>query len=278
MQGAYENRICRVLDYIHDHPAEDLSLDRLADVAAMSRFHWHRVFRALTGETVAEAVRRVRMTRAAVWLVTTDRPLAGIAADVGYQNIASFTRTFSDHHGLPPGAYRRRGQLRHPDPPDPQGDYPVYPIEIRTLPAHRLAAIPHRGAYDKIGRAFEKASAIISGRNLWPQTRGMVGVYYDDPMSVAPEDLRSHAGVVLTEDAPLPDGFEEVTLPAGSHAVLDFTGPYSGLQQAYHHLYGDWLEGSGKEPSDTPSFELYLNSPLDTRPEDLKTEICLPLK
>ena len=49
-----ENRMIRVLDHIHDNPAGDLSLDALADVAAMSRFHWHRVFRAITGETAAQ--------------------------------------------------------------------------------------------------------------------------------------------------------------------------------------------------------------------------------
>lgn len=60
MANDYERRLMRVLDYIHDNPAGDLSLDALADVAALSRFHFHRVFRAMTGQTVAQAVRRLR--------------------------------------------------------------------------------------------------------------------------------------------------------------------------------------------------------------------------
>ncbi len=59
MAHPYEDRILRVLDYIHDNPAGDLSLDALADIAAMSRFHWHRVFRSVTGETLAQTVRRI---------------------------------------------------------------------------------------------------------------------------------------------------------------------------------------------------------------------------
>ncbi|MFT5345881.1 MAG: AraC family transcriptional regulator, partial [Dinoroseobacter sp.] len=55
MSAAYETRLRRVLAYIHDNPAGDLSLDTLADVAAMSRFHWHRVFHGMTGETCAAA-------------------------------------------------------------------------------------------------------------------------------------------------------------------------------------------------------------------------------
>ncbi len=70
MPLTYEQRVLRVLQYIHDHPSEDLSLDALADIAATSRFHWHRVFQALTGETCAQAVRRIRLSLAANWQQT----------------------------------------------------------------------------------------------------------------------------------------------------------------------------------------------------------------
>ena len=61
MANHYEKRLLRVLDHIHDNPAGDLSLDALADVAALSRFHWHRIFRAMTGETAHQTVKRMRM-------------------------------------------------------------------------------------------------------------------------------------------------------------------------------------------------------------------------
>ncbi|WP_209016328.1 AraC family transcriptional regulator [Roseibium sp. RKSG952] len=72
MATSYEDRVLGVLTYIHDHPDVDLSLDVLADVAAMSRFHWHRVVRAIPGETFAQAVLRVRLHRAATRLVDAD--------------------------------------------------------------------------------------------------------------------------------------------------------------------------------------------------------------
>ena len=84
----------RVWRHIHDNPAGDLSLDQLADVAAMSRFHWHRVFHAMTGETCAQAVRRLRLYRAARWLIHKDWPVAEVAARAGYPNVNSFTRAF----------------------------------------------------------------------------------------------------------------------------------------------------------------------------------------
>jgi AraC family transcriptional regulator len=60
--------------------------------------------------------------------------------------------------------------------------------------------------------------------------------------------------------------------------VVTYKGPYSGLEAAYTALFGNWLPESGEEPADAPCYELYLNSPMDTAPEDLITEICLPLK
>ncbi|WP_293450939.1 AraC family transcriptional regulator [Planktotalea sp.] len=57
----YFDRIGRVSTYIHENLDAPLDLDTLADVAAMSRFHWHRVYRAVMGETVAQTVKRLRL-------------------------------------------------------------------------------------------------------------------------------------------------------------------------------------------------------------------------
>ena len=275
--GRYADRILRVMEYIHDNPAGDLSLDTLAEVAAMSRFHWHRVFHALTGETLADAVRRIRLHLAANWLVHTDRALADIAASAGYASLQSFTRAFGEAYGQSPGAFRKAGELRLAALTRPEGDTPMFPVEIKDQPARRLAAVAHTGAYHEVGRAFDQLDAHMSAGNLWPHARGMVGIYYDDPQSTPEADLKSHAGVLLAGDAPIEAPLEEVRIEGGRHAVLTFAGPYSGLHAAYQYLYGAWLADSGEEAADRPSFEVYLNSPRDTAPDDLRTEICLPL-
>jgi AraC family transcriptional regulator len=278
MTNANERRLLRVFDHIHDNPAGDLSLDALSDVAAMSRFHWHRVFRAMTGETMAQAVRRIRMQRASYLLVMTDQPLAVLAASVGMDNLASFSRAFAEHFLMSPATFRKRGELRpFVRTPLPRRD-PMHPVTIRSEPPIRLAALPHKGAYFEISRAFQKLSAVMASRDLFRHAGRMIAVFYDDPQSVAEPDLRSHAGFELTSDADLAAPLEDVTLPAGRQAVLTYTGPYAGLPAAYDELFGVWLPQSGEEPADAPSFEVYLNSPMDTAPEELVTELHLPLK
>src|SRR5262245_18723412 len=97
---------------MHDHIDGDLSLEVLADVACMSPHHWHRVFRAMTGETPADAVRRLRLLKAANALVSGDVSVAHVAERFGYPNLASFSRAFSAQHGKPPGALRDESRER----------------------------------------------------------------------------------------------------------------------------------------------------------------------
>ena len=278
MRSDYEKRMLRVLQYIHDHPDGDLSLDALADVAAMSRFHWHRVFHAMTGETCAQAVRRIRLNRAACWLTQSDWPVSEIAARVGYPSTQSFGRAFKSAFGMAPAAFRKTGTGAPPQLLSRRKGKPMFDIEIRSVPARRLAAFAHRGPYINIGSAFERGGAIIGARDLWHQVRGMVGVYLDDPSAVPEEELRSWAGFELGEDAALPEGFEEVHISAGPAAVLHFKGPYGGLSRGYDALYCDWLPASGRDPGDAPAYEVYLNSPSEVAPTDLLTDIHLPLK
>jgi AraC family transcriptional regulator len=278
MANDYEARLRRVLDHIHDDPAADLSLDALADVAALSRFHFHRVYTSVVGETAASTVRRMRLHRAAVALVQGTDPITRIARAVGYPQVASFTRAFAGHYGLTPAAFRNRGELR-PFPLLLARKGPLmFPVITRTDPARRLAAVPHKGPYPTINSAFEKLGATVAARGFHGRFGHMVGVYYDSPADVKPADLRSHAGLEAPADLPLDPPLEEVTLPAGRHAVLTFTGPYAGLPAAYDQLFGVWLPASGESPADSPVFEVYLNSPMDTPPEALVTEICLPLR
>lgn len=278
MGNALERRLMRVVDHIHDNPTGDLSLDALADVAALSRFHFHRVYRAVTGETAAQTVRRMRLHRAAVALVVGSAPLVRIARDVGYPNLSSFARAFTDIYGVPPAAFRARGEIRPVPPARKAPEDSMHQIEIRPEPARRLATMPHSGPYHEIGRAFEKLSAVMAARGLFARSGAMVAVYYDDPATVAPDALRSHAGFEVPGDAVLAPPLETVLLPEGRAAILTYKGPYAGLPAAWNQLYGDWLSASGETPADVPSFEVYLNSPMDTAPEALVTEIHLPLR
>jgi AraC family transcriptional regulator len=276
MGTTYEDRLIRVLNHIHDHPDGDLSLDKLADVAAMSRFHWHRVFHAMTGETCAQTVRRMRLHRAAGRLVREETPVERIARDCGYDNAKSFAHAFRAAYGQTPAAFRKTGRLDAPALTLREKGPPMHPIDIRDMPARRVIGAPHRGSYMTIGKTFEAMGAKLSARGLWAGCGPAIALYFDDPSSVPEAELRSFAGAAWPGED-LPEGFEVAAIKGARTAVMTFKGPYAQIKSGYDQLYGGWLPGSGEEPGDGPCYEIYLNDPRTTPPEELLTEICLPL-
>lgn len=275
---AYEARLMRVADYIYDNLDGDLSLDALAEVACMSRYHWHRVFRAMTGETLAEATRRIRLIRAANALIQTDAPLPEIAERHGYPNLASFSRAFTTAHGVSPGAFRERGvevanQLR-----THSGDDTMFPVIIEDLPPSRAAGILHVGPYPEVGRAFQKLGSLIASRNLFAHARGMIAVYHDAPDSKPDSEYRAHAALITEETFPTDiEELEYFDLVGGKHAIMQHKGPYATLGSAYEWLFGKWLPESGEEPRDAPPVEVYVNDPRTVPANEIRTDIRLPL-
>lgn len=277
-QARFEARLARVLAHIHDNPDGDLSLDALADIACLSPFHFHRAFRAVTGETLADAIRRIRLLKAANALLADDAPLEAVAARHGYADAASFSRAFRAFHQISPGEFRDRGQQLANDLRHNPGADTVYPVTIETLPAARAAGVLHTGPYAGIGAAFQKLGAILAARNLFAKTQALFAVYHDAPDARPEAELRSHVAVILGDGFPadLP-GLDYFDVAGGRHAVLKHAGPYATLGPAYEWLYGKWLPQSGEEPRDAPPIELYVNDPRSTPAADLRTDIRLPL-
>lgn len=274
---SYEQRILRVIDYIHKNLEQDLSLDALSDVAAMSRFHWHRVFHAMTGETLAQTTRRVRLNHAAMLLMQTKTPIAAVAKKCGYPNVQSFTRVFRSTYSLTPDEFRNTratsitAQLQ-------ESPYMSYKITLQVHQTRRLAALEHIGPYQEIGVAFEKLGGIFATRGELNDIGQPIGVYYDDSAVTPAAELRAHAGFTISATAKLPDGLDEVILPEGQVAVLSYKGPYAGLKDAYRYLYGEWLSNSGYKPRDVPSYSIVVNNPRKVAPEGLRADICLPIQ
>jgi AraC family transcriptional regulator len=275
----YERRILRVLSHIHDNLDGDLSLETLAKVACMSPFHWHRVFFGITGETLANCIRRIRMDRATFLLLQTKQSVAEIAVQCGYGNVQSFARSFQADYGLTPSKFRKSEiAYRASDPPKLSAPK-AFEIEIRQQPEIRLVAESHKGDYQFLGRTISQLHARLALRDVEIKVDGVVSaaVLHDDPLLVDEPDLRSDIGFILSKNTALPKDFREVIIAPSRCAVLHFKGPYVGLFEAYQYLYGQWVPNNGVELSDDPIYAMILEDPREVSPTDLRTDICLPL-
>lgn len=274
----YAERLSRVINYIYDHLDEEIDLHKLADVAHLSPYHWHRIYHAMNGETIAATVKRLRLHRAAGHLAQTSMSIDEVAGKSGYDSLQSFTRVFKSVYGMPPAQYRKNGSHVQFQPQNQGREPGMYNIAIKTIPGMQAVTMGHIGSYMQIGKAFDLLYGRLAARNLLAPEMRAVGIYYDDPASVAENELRSRAGVVIGNAIAIEAPLEYATIPDGTYAVLRHKGPYADMKAAYQWLYGVWLAQSGWEVGDAPVFEEYLNNPRDTVPTELMTDIYLPLR
>lgn len=281
----YSRRIGRVVEHIGAHLDEPLELGRLADIAAFSPYHFHRIYRGLMNETASDTLRRLRLHRAAADLIQGRQPVATIAKRAGYGSAAAFTRAFSASYAMPPARFRQRFESRGPAPAatsqspveDSQMNVAGYDIDIRASDPLRLAVTRHHGSYMQIGTAFERVFAWAAGRGLLGPATRSIGVYYDDPHSVPVDQLTSDAGITIGPDVAVDGALRAITVAGGRHAVLTHKGPYAELERAYGWLYRSWLPASGMEAANRPCYEEYLNDPRTLPPQEWLTAIYLPL-
>ena len=152
-------------------------------------------------------------------------------------------------------------------------------MDVRTdlIEEIRMARVRHVGPYDGIGACFNRLFAWVAATDV-PYGR-VFTLSHDDPDVVARENLRSDACLELHADAEAPDGIVVETLPAGRYAVHTHKGPYELLANSYRRLFTEWLPASGEAPElDRPCMEIYRNSPADAAPDELLTDICIPLR
>ena len=276
----YQRRLDVVTDYIYAHLDDDLSLETLAHVSGFSRYHWHRIYRAVRGETAAQTVRRLRLERAAAMLTETSWPVERIAWKAGFTGTDVFSRAFLRSYRTTPSRFRIGGRPASIDSlvtscgsglTSSVREAPGWMVRVEARFGYRLAVSEHRGSYMDIGRAFSRVRDRVGAGSL------MVAIYADDPDAVPVADLRSAAGTVVDPGTEIPHDLVERMVPAGRYAIMRYIGPYSSMHAAYLWLYGQWLPSSGEEPRDHPIVEEYLTDPATTPPVDAVTDILLPL-
>jgi len=278
---SYERRLLRVTSYLHEHLNEELDLNKLAEIACMSPYHWHRVYLGVFGESVVATVKRLRLQRAAMLLSRTTTSIEEIGALSGYPNLQSFTRIFSAAYGMPPARYRKEGGVVPSVSHLQTRSELMFHVEIRHTTEESLICVPHTGSYMGISKAFDTLNACVTVRQLYTPTTRWIGIFLDDPSAVEEAQLRSFACITAPStvpELPLDTPLIRRQLAGGKYAVLRYEGPYSEMQPVYQWFCGVWFPTSGYEIADAPPFEDYLNNPRETPPSELLTDIYIALK
>lgn len=308
----YTARINRVTDYIERHLDEAITLDSLARIACFSPFHFHRIFSALTNETINTFIQRKRVEKAARQLAGDENvSISEIATNCGFGSAAHFSRTFRKHFGMTAKEFRetekaiftkdgvyfskngqrtRKINQRYPELKGQlcsdnskqfnHSDFVIMDtkIEIREMPEISVVYCRHTGQFNQIGKAYEKLMKWAGPRGLlnFPETK-TVTVYHDDPAITAIEQVRQSACITVDKDVKVDGEIGSMKLESGKYAVGHFEINEQGFEKAWNTMCL-WFTESGYQPGDGYPYELYYNSPEEDAQRRFVMDICIPVK
>lgn len=261
-------------------------LQQLAAAAAFSPYHFHRVYRALTGETVGGTVARLRLLRALRLLSEPGRAVTDAALAVGYETPQAFARAFREAFGSSPSELRRQParvgaeieRLAHP--PGPVAGGAPLRVEVVSVEPFRVAALRNTGAFEDLDRVYGQLFAWAGEQGLLEHLTGLFGQPLEDRRDAVPGRYAFDA--MLAFAAPLQAdrtaGIGLTTLGGGRYARLRHVGAFDGLEAATDCLLAQWLPASGEALRDAPVYHEYLDDPEQTPEALLRTDIHLPLQ
>lgn len=279
----YAGRLRNVVDYIHEHLDETLSVETLSQVAGFSKYHFHRQFSLYAGISVVRYIQLVRLKRASYRLVFEETArIIDIALDAGFENPESFSRAFKNAFGQTPSQFRVSPKWQ------PWAQKYLFPtiqrrvemdVKIVNFPETKIAVLEHRGAPEEVNNTVRTFIEWRKASKLSPvATSKSFGIAYDDPETTEPEAFRFDlGGSVLTPVPENPQGVVNKTIPEGRCATARHRGSHDRLGECAYYLYREWLPKSGEELRDFPMFFQYLNLMPDTPEHELITDVFLPL-
>ena len=274
----YIQRINKVVAYINNHLDETLDLKTLANEAALSDFHFHRIFKALKGEAIGGYITRLRLEATARLLRYTALTIEEIAFNIGYETPASLSKAFKKQYGISPTEYRTNKDTYIMKKEIINLDLALKTPKIVTLEPKNLIYVALTGAYGSLdyGKAYEQLWAVIKAQKLFTKGIESICISYDDPKITEGSLQRSDVCLAIHKPAIPQEEVSCKTLAGGKYAVFFYQGSYENFSQVYATAVR-WVIDHENTLREAPFFEKYLNDARRTPKEKLKTEIYIPI-
>ena len=274
----YVQRINKVVAYINNHLDETLELKTLANEAALSDFHFHRIFKALKGEAIGGYITRLRLEATARLLRYTALTIEEIAFNIGYETPASLSKAFKKQYGISPTEYRTNKDTYIMKKEIINPDLALKAPKTVTLEPKNLIYVALTGAYGSLdyGKAYEQLWAVIKAQKLFTKGIESICISYDDPKITEGSLQRSDVCLAIHKPASPQEEVSCKTLAGGKYAVFFYQGSYENLSQVYDTAVR-WVIDHEYTLREEPFFEKYLNDARRTPKEKLKTEIYIPI-
>lgn len=270
-QHQQQTRINEALYQIHRNLAAPLTATELAASAAYSPYHFHRVFKQVTGENVNDYIRRTRLEHAANLLVFNPMlPVTEVALRCGFQSPSSFTHAFRTAFDESPSQWRNGGYERfvtaaNHTAADPElacrfesgSEKPLPAVTVEVLSPRRVAYLRHRGYDRSIRDRWLYLQRWCEVRDIDWAAQQMIGLHHSNPAVVPLQQCHYVACVTVPEHIYRSAPVGVLTIPGGSYACVRVQGAYGEQLPIMQRLLSQWLPDSGYRLGSTPPFAHY---------------------
>ncbi len=288
----YARRNDRVIDHLRVHLDSPMKLQELAKVAYFSEFHFHRIFGAITGETLNAFTNRLRLEKAARLLRYSSQSATEIALDCGFSSSATFSRAFRSAYETSPSAFRKSGEIKKSKirkelfaksaymlPMSEAEKRAAFPVDLVDFPERAIAYIRVANTVesDRVVNAFKTMTDWAKSQGIFSEGT-LFGMSVDDP-HVTPQHLYRYE-VCFASQTPFTcvEGMSKARMPAMRYAVVKVSGDIKRVATAWDYLFRNWLITSSYEPEHAPALEIFADKDKATDWSHFELELCLPVK
>lgn len=273
-------RLNQSMNYIEEHLTDEIDYNQLARIACCSTYHYQRMFTYMAGITLAEYIRRRKMSLAAVDLQGGEAKIIDIAQKYGYRSPTAFNRAFQSFHGIAPSSVKDEGisvksfspiVFRMSIKGATEMDYRIETKEsfriigvsapLQKEIENNFMVVPKMWEDADKNQTIQKLATMMDS-----SPKGLLGV------SVC-NDVEQWKYFIAVSSTKASDEFEEYIVPASTWAIFSGTGTNQSIQELEQRIIAEWLPASGYEYANAPDIEVYLNPD----PQNAKYEVWIPV-
>ena len=268
----YLSLIQKGIDFIEQHLDSEIQPLDVARESGISQWHFQRIFKALTNETLKSYIRSRRLSDAMRKLLQSDRRIIEIALESGFESQESFTRAFKKMYGITPNEFRKLGEKnRFSEKIKFDSEYLQHihqsielEPEIVQQSERRMVGIKtlYYGVDSEKNNIAEKLPA------LWDEFVPRMEEITHRPNNLSFGIIQTQKDTDLLEyyavcevdqkaDMVIPEGMVCITIPAAKYAVFTHKGDVLHLNNTVNYIYSSWLMNSEYWHTYGPDIEVY---------------------
>ncbi|MEM1324263.1 MAG: AraC family transcriptional regulator [Bacteroidota bacterium] len=281
-------RYKRLITYIDERFKEDINIEKVEAISHYSYRNINRIFQALHHETIGKYIKRMRLEKAAQYLKYSKASVSDIAFEVGFEDVAAFSKAFKSKYNCSPSAFRNSSEsirqiIEQSLVLEPEALRPHLQFEISDLPSFDFLCLEYRGDYNDlaaIGARWKQMLNYAQQQQLLNDRSIFLAEILDDNKISEYINCRYNLGILLAQPLDFePDGlFKQKQHKRQRYAKFLHVGPHEQSQETYTKIYAHWMLDVKLELADAPILEFYLNHEENAPKEELITEILIPVR